>query len=126
MGLYRQHRKFVYSINNRIVLFPIPLFKKGVDMQKGSKMTKEQKKRVSEGRKGKNMGYRDPSIGRKISAAKKGVPVPEERKERIRKTLTGRKNSEHSRKMKEKYANGDLIPWNKGGFPEEYIGKIDF
>lgn len=65
-------------------------------------------------RKGIPTGKRSAEIGEKISASKKGVPVPEERKERIRNTLRGRKNPEHSKKLKEGYASGIYTPWNKG------------
>lgn len=55
----------------------------------------------------------------------KGVPCPEEKKQKIRETLTGMKQSKEtsdkrSRSMKEKYKNGYISPmkgkepWNKG------------
>ena len=50
---------------------------------------------------------------RKISEAKKGIPIPEERKARISATLKGRPNPRTSLSNKIRIENG-YVPWNKG------------
>lgn len=74
-------------------------------MRKGSFMTEEQKKRISEGRKGKNLGPRSEEVKRKISEATKGV----------KKTIT-KPNSSWFPKGFTPWIKGKkgFIPWNKG------------
>lgn len=50
----------------------------------------EQRKRMSEARKGKGCGKRNPNIGEKISKAKKGHKVSDDTKSKISETLKGR------------------------------------
>ena len=50
----------------------------------------EQRKRMSEARKGKGCGKRNPNIGEKISKAKKGHKVSDDTKSKISETLKGK------------------------------------
>lgn len=67
--------------------------------------------KISESKKGKNIGPRDPSVGAKISAAKKGKQFSEEHKKKLSEAKIGTKQTDEQKakrslSMSQQWADG--------------------
>ena len=92
------------EVDERVLKYSKPLSEEAKlnlsEKRKGFKFSEETKEKMSKSHLGKNLGKRDPEVGKKISKAKKGCLQSEETKRKISLTKTGVKLSREAKEVK--------------------------